>query len=86
MFDHNPDLDTLPPKTLDAFNDHGTAALTIRDGVADARKTLDSLTDLGISLNDICAELLEGGVASFASAFEALLAAVEERRRAVPAS
>ncbi len=79
-------VNTIPPATLVAFNDHGTAALTVREGVAQAAIDLAAIEALGISVEGVCGELLAAGVKSFADAFDALLGAVEERRREVAAA
>ena len=79
-------VDTMPPQTLDAFNDHGTVAVTIRDGLDDAKRALSEIEALGISMEEVCAGLLRAGVGSFAASFEQLIAAVEERRKEMPAA
>ncbi len=79
-------VNTIPPPTLDAFNDHGSVAVTIRDGVAAARSDLARIEALGISLDAVCEELLADGVKAFAQSFDALLGAVETRRREVAAA
>jgi len=76
-------VNTLPPATLAAFTDHGIAAESIHEGLEEYRSALLSLEGLGISMTTVCETLLEAGVASFAKAFDGLLAAVEERRKAV---
>lgn len=73
-------VNTMPPKTLVAFNDHGTAASTLESGVDEAAKVLESLESLGISVRTVTKELEDEGVASFSKAFEELLATIEERR------
>lgn len=75
-------VNTIPPKTLAAFNDHGTAAATIMDGMAEAGVTLDAIERHGIAIDGVCEDLLAAGVKSFADSFDELLAAVEARRRA----
>jgi transaldolase len=77
-------VNTLPPATLTAFNDHGTTAVTVRDDLSGARATLAALPSVGVDLDRVCDELLTAGVRSFADAFAALLSAVEGRRSAVP--
>lgn len=79
-------VNTVPPQTLVALNDHATVAVTIRDGLDDARATLGRLESLGISMDAVCADLLRAGVASFAQSFDDLLAAVEKRRKEAPAA
>jgi transaldolase len=78
-------VNTIPPATLDAFNDHGHVGVTIGDGVEQARADLVAIEALGISLDAVCDDLLTAGVKSFADAFDALLGAVDARRREVNA-
>jgi transaldolase len=78
-------VNTIPPATLDAFNDHGHVGVTIGDGVEQARADIAAIEALGISLDTVCDDLLAAGVKSFADSFDALLGAVDERRREVAA-
>jgi transaldolase/glucose-6-phosphate isomerase len=73
-------VNTVPPATLDAFIDHGTVALTLEDGLKEARANLESLANLGISIDQVTADLLTEGQALFAEAFDRLLANVEKKR------
>ncbi len=73
-------VNTVPPKTLEAFRDHGKAVETIHDDLDGARQTLASLETLGISMNKVTAELEAEGVKSFAEAFSAMLQAIDEQR------
>lgn len=72
-------VNTVPPKTLDAFNDHGTPEITLDQDLAAAQSALDGLESLGISLADITQELEDEGVASFSQAFANLLSTVETK-------
>lgn len=76
-------VNTIPPATLTAFNDHGTVAVTIHDGVDQARADLAGIAALGVSVEGICDDLLTAGVKSFADSFDALLGAVDARRQEV---
>ena len=73
-------VNTLPPKTLEAFRDHGTVEPRLLKGLADAHRQLSALNDLGISLDDITTELEAGGIESFEQAFDRLLEALAEQR------
>ncbi|GIV75000.1 transaldolase [Caldilinea sp.] len=76
-------VNTMPPQTLEAFKDHGRPALTVRDDLEGARKVLAELAELGISMDEVTAELEAEGVKKFADSFVDLLAAIEERRKAL---
>jgi transaldolase / glucose-6-phosphate isomerase len=52
--------------------DHGNAAVTVTEGLLDARATLQQLEALGIRMDDVTDELLQDGVRLFAEAFDRL--------------
>ncbi len=72
-------INTVPHKTLDAFQDHGTAEKTIDQGLENARQHLADLADLRIDLDQVTQELEEEGVKKFADSFTALLETIRER-------
>ncbi len=74
-------VNTVPPQTLSACLDHGKAALTISTGLDEANTLLAALESGGISLARVTGELETEGVRIFQEAFQAMLAAIEERRR-----
>lgn len=73
-------VNTLPPTTLDAFRDHGAVALTVTEGLDEARAQLGRLEELGVDLAAITEKLQEDGLAAFARSFEGLLASIAEKR------
>ncbi|MBN2386784.1 MAG: bifunctional transaldolase/phosoglucose isomerase [Anaerolineales bacterium] len=79
-------VNTVPPQTLDAFRDHGRPRVTILDEVAAARQLFFDLEAVGVSIDRVTAELEAEGVRSFAEAFAAMLATIEERRAAAAAA
>jgi transaldolase len=66
-------VNTMPPQTVDAFRTAGTVAATLDQNVADARRQLAALADVGVDLDDITAQLQRDGVAAFAQSFDSLL-------------
>ncbi len=76
-------VNTVPPQTLDAFREHGNAAMTLSEGVDACRAQVAELEKLGISLKTVTDELEEEGVKSFADAFTALIDSLEARRKSV---
>ena len=69
-------INTVPPKTMDAFRDHGTVEETLTADIDDARHVLAEVERLGLDLNGVTNRLIEEGVASFSKAFDNLLAAL----------
>jgi transaldolase/glucose-6-phosphate isomerase len=74
-------VNTVPPKTLDAFRDHGTVGPTLTLDVDDAEADLKQLAELGVDLDDVTDGLLGAGVVAFEEAMDALLGAVADKRR-----
>ncbi|HEV7157772.1 MAG TPA: bifunctional transaldolase/phosoglucose isomerase [Caulobacteraceae bacterium] len=73
-------VDTMPPKTLAAFRDHGEVRATLTEEVEGARQVLRDTDQFGLDLAGVTAELVEDGVAKFAEAFDQLLKAVADKR------
>lgn len=73
-------VNTMPPKTLDAYRDHGTAARTIDQDVDSADEALAQLEALDISLTEITDFLEQDGVKKFADSFTELLDAIARRQ------
>jgi transaldolase len=74
-------VNTVPPATLAAFNDHGKVESRIRHDLAGARGVFARLTALGVPVEQLIGELEAEGVQAFAKSFDDLLAALETRRR-----
>ncbi len=72
-------VNTLPEKTLLAFDEHGTVARTIDANVDDAEAVVAKLSALGIDLEEVAQKLEAAGVASFATAFEDVLEVLGKR-------
>jgi len=74
-------VNTLPPDTLNAFEDHGKIIEgAVQDNLDDAAASLGRLKALGIDLNTIAEKLQVDGVASFTTSFDQLIAALEKKR------
>ena len=66
-------VNTLPPETVNAFIDHGSAAETLTRDLEGARRQIRRLEELGIDFDAVTRRLQEEGVAAFAKPFQALL-------------
>jgi transaldolase/glucose-6-phosphate isomerase len=75
-------INTVPPKTMDAFRDHGTPKLTLTADIDEARHVLAEADRLGLDLDGVTATLVEEGVQSFAKAFDELLASIAAKHPA----
>ncbi len=76
-------VNTVPPATLDAFRDHGTATVTLTQGVSDADATMNDLAKAGISMDKVTSDLLVDGVRLFKESFEQLIGAIEKNSPAL---
>ncbi len=76
-------VNTLPPRTLEAFRDHGVPEARLVEDVEASSRILNQAERLGLDLAGVTASLLEEGVAAFEVAFDGLLGAVAARREAV---
>ena len=83
LIGHNT-VNTLPPATLDAFADHGSADVAaLVEDVDDAYAVLAQLKTVGVDLDAITDKLQTDGVQAFIDAFDGLLGAIEEKRSAL---
>ncbi|VAX13067.1 Transaldolase / Glucose-6-phosphate isomerase [hydrothermal vent metagenome] len=71
-------VNTVPPATLDAFRDHGSAQAHLEDNLEQAQTDLAALEAEGISLDEVTDSLLKEGLDKFVEAYEKLLKAVEQ--------
>jgi transaldolase len=73
---------TLTLPTMEAFRKHGRLRASLEEDLEHAHRVIDTLERFDISLADATTKLLDDGVALFSSAFERLLASVQQTIRA----
>jgi transaldolase len=78
-------VDTMPPETIEAFQDHGEAASTLTKGVKKARAVFEDLAAVGLDVDDVTLTLEAEGVQKFADSFVDLLAEVGGKHTALAA-
>lgn len=72
-------INTVPDATLEAFADHGKIASTLKPRVDEDREVWQALADLGIDMDGaVRDQLLDEGIDQFQTAFDDLLAAIEQ--------
>jgi transaldolase/glucose-6-phosphate isomerase len=76
-------VNTIPPKTMDAFRDHGVVRQTLTENVYEAARVLDQAKHMGLDLEAVTDRLVVEGVRQFADAADKLYAAVAGKRAAV---
>ncbi len=72
-------VNTIPDATIDAFEDHGTLARTVDQGVDEARADLEALTAVGVDLDDVAKVLEDEGVAAFSKSFDELIGSLQAK-------
>src|SRR5438132_2350089 len=55
-------INTMPEETIEAFQDHGTVALTLEQGLDDAKRVFEGLEQAGVDYAAVGRTLAEGGV------------------------
>ncbi len=76
-------VNTMPLNTIEAYRDHGRPEERVSGGTQDAQRHLEALEAAGVSLAEVTAQLEQEGVKAFAESHQALLAALEEKRRTI---
>jgi len=76
-------VNTIPPKTLEAFLDHGTVALTLESNLDEARAQLNELAELGIHIDEVTQQLLDEGVEKFVKPYDELIKTLTEKKEAL---
>ncbi len=74
-------VNTMPPQTLTAFNDHGVVEARIERDLDAAAALFRRLTELGIPAERLIEELEPEGVQVFSQSFDQLLEALDGKRR-----
>ncbi|MEV6269441.1 transaldolase family protein [Kribbella sp. NPDC051936] len=65
---------TLPEATIEAFEDHGTIARTVDNGVPEAARIMQRLAAAGIDMTAVGRTLEDNGIAGFEKAYRGVLA------------
>jgi transaldolase/glucose-6-phosphate isomerase len=80
-------VDTIPPATLTAFEDHGVVrGDTVAQGLDAARTLLATLPRFGIDLGQVTADLQTEGVALFLASYANLLSSIAAKKSAILAA
>ena len=73
-------VNTVPPVTLAAFNDHGNVRLTLGQGLAQAVDEMSKLKAAGVDLDAITAQLLKEGVEAFTNSYTTLIQSIIKKQ------
>ena len=73
-------VNTMPDGTLQALMDHAEVTDVLEQELEAAQEHIETLEDLGISMEDVTAKLLSDGVNAFANSYTGLKSNIEEKR------
>ena len=73
-------INTVPPKTLFAYREHGHPEARLELNLNQARELMEELSIMGIDINMIIQELEDEGVKKFCSQYDSLLSDLESAR------
>ena len=73
-------INTMPPKTIEAFHDHGVATPSLTADIEGERRILSEAQRLGLDLAGVTAALVSEGVDKFSDAADSLLGAIAKSR------
>jgi transaldolase len=76
-------VNTVPPETYVAIQDHAFVRRTVDQEMDTARRQVSELAHLGIDLNEVGERLSDEGVGKFTQSYKQLLAAIVARREAL---
>lgn len=72
-------INTMPMETIEAYLDHGNPALRLEEDVAQANHLLARLSDVGIKLDDISAQLEDEGIEKFNKPYDRLIERLKKK-------
>lgn len=73
-------VNTMPPKTMDAFRDHGVVRQALTENIAHAARVLAEVDRLGLDLDAVTGKLLRDGVQLFTAAADSLDRVLADKR------
>ncbi len=79
-------VNTIPPATALAFNDHGHCASTLGQHLEKSAMEFSQLKNLGVDVNAAMIQLENEGVEAFKTSFDNLLAAIQHKMDGLSAS
>jgi transaldolase len=74
-------VNTVPPDTFDALNDHADTDIATTCDATDAQQILDQLEAAGIDYDGVTQALLDEGVEKFEKPFAELMESIDEKRK-----
>jgi len=72
-------INTMPPATVDAFLDHGKVEQRLDKGLAEEKSYLEAFKNAGMSIDKVCQEIQDKGVAAFQESFDKLILSIKNK-------
>lgn len=72
-------VNTMPPKLIDAFRDHGDVYRTVDKRLGAAEGVLREIEAVGVSMESVTDKLLVDGLESFQKSFDTLIAGIGQK-------
>ena len=72
-------VDTMPPVTLEAFRNHGRARPSLEENVEEARRVMEDLDRVGISIRQVTDQLTLDAIRLFDEPYQKLLSTIETK-------
>jgi transaldolase len=79
-------VNTMPRETIEAFQDHGKVAVTLEDGIDEAKQVFEQVAAAGVDYDDVTDTLEREGVQKFIDSFTELLDGIESKRQQLVAA
>jgi transaldolase len=73
-------INTMPLETIEAFQDHGTVALTVEEHLDEAHSLFRELGRIGVDVDDVTETLEEEGVQKFDDSLQELFDGIRAKR------
>jgi transaldolase len=73
-------VNTMPRETIEAFEDHGEVALTLEDGIDEARQVFARVAEAGVGYDDVTQTLEREGVQKFIDSLTELFDGIAAKR------
>ena len=76
-------INTVPPETLQLFEEHGVVRRTLAPRADDARDTMRQIAEAGIDFDDVTQTLEDEGIQKFEVSYRKLLGVIAGKRQAL---
>jgi transaldolase len=73
-------VNTMPRETIEAFQDHGEVAVTLEDGIDEAKQVFEQVAEAGVDYDDVTDTLEREGVQKFVDSLTELFDGIAAKR------